>query len=95
MDITLCLTAVSLVSAYTNLIYNLPWKINQWCQVEFIWTPGHEGVGGNELADEEAKAAAKGDSSEVKDLPPFLRRKLLPISIFATRKSLEKDLKSR
>ena len=29
--------------------------LKMWRRVEFIWTPGHEGVDGNERADEEAK----------------------------------------
>ena len=48
------------------------WKVKQWCQVEFIWAPGHKGIEGNEIADEEAKLAAQGDSSMAKNLPPFL-----------------------
>lgn len=29
-----------------------------WCKVEFVWTPGHEGIDGNDKVDEEAKRAA-------------------------------------
>ena len=39
-------------------------------KIEIHWTPGHEGVVGNECADELAKEAAKGESSNtVKNLP--------------------------
>jgi hypothetical protein len=41
------------------------------------WTAGHEGLEGNELADREAKEAAKGKTSNTKQLPPYLRRPLL------------------
>jgi len=63
--------------------------------VEFVWTPGHEGIDGNERADEEAKRAAKGEPSATKDLPSFLRRKPLPISISATRQLLKKEMKQQ
>ena len=41
------------------------------------WTAGHEGLEGNELADEEAKEAAKGHTLETKLLPSYLRKPLL------------------
>jgi ribonuclease HI len=41
------------------------------------WTAGHEGIEGNELADIEAKEAAKGCTSDTKHLPPYLRKPLL------------------
>lgn len=41
------------------------------------WTAGHEGLVGNELADKEAKEAAKGRTSETKHLPRYLRKPLL------------------
>jgi ribonuclease HI len=71
------------------------WKLKQWCRVNFIWTPGHEGIPGNERADDEAKAAAEGNSSTSEDLPPYLRRKPLPISIAATRQNLKQRIKQR
>jgi ribonuclease HI len=48
------------------------------------WVPGHCGFEPNERADEEAKKAAQGDSSNVKLLPPLLRKRL-PLSISALR----------
>jgi hypothetical protein len=41
------------------------------------WTTGHEGLEGNELANKEAKEAAKGNASETKLLPSYLRKPLL------------------
>jgi ribonuclease HI len=40
------------------------------------WTAGHIGIDGNELVDEEAKKAAKGQSSEPSSLPHILQWKL-------------------
>ncbi|OAX43629.1 hypothetical protein K503DRAFT_853199 [Rhizopogon vinicolor AM-OR11-026] len=49
------------------------------------WSPGHNGLLGNKAADEQAKRAAWGDTSEGPDLPKSLRSKAgtpksLPIS---------------
>jgi len=41
--------------------------------LEIWWTPGHEGIMENERADEEAKKAAKGDTSPDDQLPPGCR----------------------
>jgi ribonuclease HI len=41
------------------------------------WTAGHQGIEGNEIADQEAKLAAQGNSSDTKSLPRYLRRKAL------------------
>ena len=40
------------------------------------WTTGHVGIPGNERADEEAKRAAEGKTSDKSLLPNFLRRTL-------------------
>lgn len=69
------------------------WRLKTKCKIEFVWTPGHEGIKGNELADEQAKLAAQGEASPRNELPPFLRRKPLPTSISATRQSLKKNTK--
>jgi ribonuclease HI len=62
--------------------------------LQIHWVPGHCGFKPNELADEEAKKAAKGDSSDAKLLPPLLR-KHLPISISAIRQENMEKLKKR
>ena len=59
------------------------WKLKQRHKVTFVWTPGHKGISGNEIADKEAKLAAQGESSPSHDLPTFLRKKPLPVSISA------------
>ena len=40
------------------------------------WTAGHAGISGNEEADEEAKKAAEGTTSDATHLPKLLRKKL-------------------
>ena len=71
------------------------WGLKRWCKVKFVWTPGHEGIDGNEKADEEAKRAAQGESSPAKELPSFLRRKPLLLSVSATCQLLKKKTKQR
>jgi len=46
-------------------------------KLTFRWTAGHEGIEGNEKADEEAKKAAKGLTADKPSLPPYLRCTLL------------------
>jgi ribonuclease HI len=41
------------------------------------WTAGHEGISGNEAADEEAKKAARGLTSDKPSLPLYLRKPML------------------
>ena len=71
------------------------WNLKRWCKVNFIWVPGHEGIDGNEKADEEAKQAVEQGSSPHRQLPAFLCRKGLPISVSATRQVLKSDIKKR
>lgn len=70
------------------------WNLKPRCKIKFVWTPGHEDIEGNERADEAAKEAASGQSSESKNLPAFLRRKPLPVSVSATRQLLKKKMKN-
>ena len=56
-------------------------------------TPGHEGIEGNERADEEAKRAAKGLSSPTSELPQVLRRRL-PASASSLRHNFKAHLKT-
>ena len=58
------------------------------------WVLGHCNFGPNERADEEAKLAAQGSSSEARFLPPLLHKKL-PLSISALRQKNSKKLKKR
>jgi ribonuclease HI len=43
--------------------------------IQVQWVPGHMDFAPNEKADEVAKKAAQGQSSDAKSLPPFLRKK--------------------
>ncbi|KAF9456430.1 hypothetical protein BDZ94DRAFT_1315169 [Collybia nuda] len=45
-------------------------------QINIQWTPGHEGIAGNEKADEEAKEAATKGSSDKRHLPEMLQTQL-------------------
>lgn len=67
--------------------------------LQIHWTPGHVGFEPNERADEIAKQAAQGVSSDSKLLPVYLRKHPLPQSIPALRQEhlahLRKQWKSR
>ena len=67
--------------------------------LQLHWTPGHLDFQPNERADEEAKLAAQGSSSNVNDLPVYLRHKPLPLSVSALRQEhttlLQKNWKRR
>ena len=71
------------------------WKLKRWCKVNFVWVPGHEDIDGNEKADEEAKQAIEVGSSPRRQLPTFLRGKVLPTSISATRQTLKGGIQQR
>jgi ribonuclease HI len=62
--------------------------------LRLIWVPGHHNFAPNEKADEEAKKAAQGDSSDCKQLLPFLR-KSIPHSITAVRQRFTSQLQKR
>lgn len=63
--------------------------------LQIQWVPGHMDFAPNERADEEAKKAAQGKSSDKKDLPKFLRRQPLPASISALRQDFNEKLQKR
>jgi len=52
-------------------------KGKKCCKLTIRWTAGHKGVKGNEKADEGAKKAAKGSSSDKPSLPHYLHCPLL------------------
>ena len=62
--------------------------------LQIHWVPGHCDFAPNERADEEAKLAAQGSSSDSRFLPPLLRKKL-PLSISALRQENSVKLKKR
>ena len=68
-------------------------KRNRDVKITIRWSPGHEGIKGNEEADEVAKEAAAGTSNVGKTLPPFMR-KALPLSKSALKQEFNKKLKS-
>ena len=62
--------------------------------LQLHWVPGHCDFGPNERADEEAKLAAQGSSSDIRFLPQLLHRKL-PLSISVLRQENNDRLKRR
>ena len=50
-------------------------------QLEISWVKGHSGVEGNEKVDWEVKDAAKGHTSQERNLPSFLTKGKLPVSM--------------
>jgi len=55
------------------------WNKHPSIEIRVRWTPGHEGIQGNERVDREAKQAAKGEPSERCRLPVVCRGDM-PIS---------------
>ena len=62
--------------------------------LQLHWVPGHCNFEPNEQADEEAKLAAQGQSSDAKSLPPLLC-KCLPLGVSALQQLHATSLKNR
>jgi ribonuclease HI len=62
--------------------------------IHLEWSPGHEGIQGNEVADRLAKRASAGDTSNNSDLPPLLRH-TLPLSTAALKMHFKKSIATR
>jgi len=67
---------------------------NKRYELTLRWTAGHIGIDGNELVDEEAKKAAKGQSSNLSSLPRIFRKKL-KISTAALKQAQNKLTKDK
>jgi hypothetical protein len=67
---------------------------SQGYTLTLCWISGHSGVEGNERADEEAKSAAQGQSSDKRLLPKYLKNNELPYSTSATKQCFTATLKS-
>ena len=61
-------------------------------QLKISWISGHDGVAGNEKVDEEAKVAAKGDSSPWQELPTLLQSGPLPFGATAVKQHFWAEL---
>jgi ribonuclease HI len=66
-----------LADAFLTAAFAL-WKTNGTANYSLTlrWTAGHVNIQGNELADQEAKTAAEGTTSNIKELPRILRKPL-------------------
>jgi ribonuclease HI len=62
--------------------------------IPFVWVPGHMGSRGNEDADELAKQAALGTSTDGDKLPGILR-KPIAVSVSATKQRLTKEIQAK
>jgi ribonuclease HI len=84
-----------LVDSFLKLIACIHCKYPR-CTIKVRWIPGHEGIQGNEVADDIAKTAASDGSSHDAILPTaFCSHKKLPYSKSALKQHFFADLKSR
>jgi ribonuclease HI len=83
-----------LVDLFLTRIYRVRHKF-PGCTIKVRWIPGHEGIQGNEAADEMAKKAASEGSSHDAILPaPFRSNKTLPFSKSAVKQQFFSELKA-
>jgi ribonuclease HI len=82
-----------ILTAARHLLHQLQRRQRVGTVLHIRWVPGHLGIEGNEAADEEAKAAARGRSSEPHRMPKFLKQGLLPRSFSSVVESFNKKLK--
>ncbi|CAG7850839.1 SubName: Full=Uncharacterized protein {ECO:0000313/EMBL:CCA73447.1} [Serendipita indica DSM 11827] len=64
-------------------------SVQRALRIEFTWVPGHEGVQGNEAADEEAKKAITEGASGLSEHPKWLR-KPLPSNLSAAKQECKR-----
>jgi len=66
-------------------------------KVKVHWISGHDGVEGNERADQEAKKAARDqrDNSATHRLPPYLQKGVLPSSVSALKQAQRQESTER